>query len=401
LVFDVVGLALDIGKLKENKKKEIILDFVNDFKYKSATNTYKAMLSDLYSGNSNDAEKIKKILSSPSFLELAEGLKKYLVDQGYSGAKDAIYGTVSDFIKDNIASINPILGVVTDTTYTAAKIGNVSRKIGAINEFLRSPKSPIVLSVQDENFTLPITTVQPNITDSVSVFNSCTTQYNTSHIGSAGCYFTDIKVADKPVQNEINESRPDSIQEKNTYTNGTIVKAPLDIGLTWNQSTKLDLDSHTVTPSGDHIYFSQRGSLTNAPNTFLYRDSIPDGGRLGAEQTRITTFQEGEYRFYVYNYSDQQNLFPSGLPNSAAKVQLFQGGAPLTDIPNDPNNFDLNNPALQKVGQPYPGTNTFNVPTGQSGNAWYVFKLNTRTGILNRVDRFSNVNGSSNVPKFK
>jgi pimeloyl-ACP methyl ester carboxylesterase len=222
------------------------------------------------------------------------------------------------------------------------------------------------------------------------------TQGSVSPIGSPSTSF----IAYNPTV-DLSKPRTENIQEKNQYTDGTIVKAPLDIGLTWNQSTKLDLDSHTVTPSGDHVYFNQRGSLTNSPNTFLYRDSIPAGGKLGAEQTRITTFQEGEYRFYVYNYSDQQNLFPSGLPTSAAKVQLFQGGAPLTDIPNDPNNFDLNDQRLQKVGQPYPGTNTFNVPTGQSGNAWYVFKLNTRTGILNRVDRFGNVDSSSKIPTFK
>jgi uncharacterized protein YfaP (DUF2135 family) len=222
------------------------------------------------------------------------------------------------------------------------------------------------------------------------------TQSNVSSIGSPSTSF----ISHNPTV-DVSKPRPENIQEKNQYTNGTIVKAPLDIGLTWNQSTKLDLDSHTVTPSGDHIYFDSLGSLTNSPNTFLYRDSIPAGGQLGAEQTRITTFQEGEYRFYVYNYSDQGNLLPSGLPNSAAKVELFQGGAPLTNILNDPNTFDLNNPALQKVGQPYPGTNTFNVPTAQSGNTWYVFKLNTRTGILNRVDRVGNINGSSNVPTFK
>jgi pimeloyl-ACP methyl ester carboxylesterase len=224
------------------------------------------------------------------------------------------------------------------------------------------------------------------------------TQWNVSSIGSPSTSF----ISHNPIV-DVSKPRPENIQEKNQYTNGTIVKAPLDIGLTWNQSTNLDLDSHTVTPSGDHIYYpdSQRGSLTNSPNTFLYRDSIPGTNRVGAEQTRISSFQEGEYRFYVYNFSDQGNLFPSGLPNSAAKVQLFQGGAPLSNIPNDPTVFDLTNPELQKVGQPYPGTNTFNVPTGQSGNIWYVFKLNTRTGILNRVDRIGNINSSTNVPTFK
>ncbi len=242
-----------------------------------------------------------------------------------------------------------------------------------------------------------------------NLYNSCITLGSSSHIVSSSCFMRSndnfINLIDK--RDSIakvlidQEARLRNEQEKGIYTNGVIVNVPLDIGLTWNQFTSLDLDSHTVTPNNQHIYFSERGSLTTAPNTFLYRDSIPLAGRLGAEQTRITSFQDGTYRFYIYNFSDQQNLAPAGLSDSAAKVQIFQGGAPLTDIPNDPNTFDLNNPGLQKVGEPYPGQSTFEVPTGQSGNTWYVFNLNTRTGILNRVNRFGNINGSSNVPTFK
>lgn len=239
---------------------------------------------------------------------------------------------------------------------------------------------------------------QPSI--SINYINSCYTSQNSSHITSAACYIS------RPPEESLYfpdpaKSLPLTTEKRSEYTDGTIVRAPIDIGLTWNQATNLDLDSHTVTPNGDHVYFSERGSLTQAPFTFLYRDSIPASGIKGAEQTRITQFQDGTYRFYIYNFSDQQNLAPAGLSDSTAKVQIFQGGAPLTDIPNDPNTFDLNNPGLQKVGEPYPGQNTFNIPTGQSGNTWYVFKLDTRTGILNRVDRFGNINGSSNVPTFK
>ncbi len=230
--------------------------------------------------------------------------------------------------------------------------------------------------------------------------SSCYTSQGSSHITSANCYIS--RAPDENLYfDKIRDSLPEAPEQKSQYTDGTIVRAPIDIGLTWNQSTNLDLDSHTVTPNGDHVYFDARGSLTQSPNTFLYRDSIPAIGRLGAEQTRITAFQDGTYRFYIYNFSDQQNLAPSGLSNSAAKVEIFQDGKPLTDIPNDPNVFDANDPKVQQVGQPYPGQNTFNVPTGQSGNTWYVFKLNTRTGILNRVDRFGNVDSSVNVPKFR
>jgi pimeloyl-ACP methyl ester carboxylesterase len=282
-------------------------------------------------------------------------------------------------------------------TNTPNKLNYIDPKTGAISS----------ISGKTEPYQIVKPVVDTTPTDVMLSGLTGITQTGSSPIGSASNHFpittyTQFKAADRPVQDELNRGqfKPIAEQAKNTYTNGTIVKAPLDIGLKWDQSTKLDLDSHTVTPSGEHVYFNQRGSLTNAPNTFLYRDSIPAGGQLGAEQTRITTFQEGEYRFYVYNFSDQGNLLPSGLPNSAAKVQLFQGGAPLSNIPNDPTVFDLTNPELQKVGQPYPGTNTFNVPTGQSGNTWYVFKLNTRTGILNRVDRIGNINSSSKVPTF-
>jgi hypothetical protein len=242
------------------------------------------------------------------------------------------------------------------------------------------------------------------------VYNSCMAQVSSSHIGSASCSF---RTSGQAVQDEIeaqtfaSRGRIESTQQANQYTNGQIVKVPLDIGLTWNQNTKLDLDSHLATPNGEHIYFSDRGKLNNAPNAFLYRDSIPNGGLKGAEQTRITQFQDGQYRFYVYNYSEADGqesariAGPNGLSNSGATVKLYEGGAPLTDIPNDPAVFNLNDPNVQKVGNPYPGNSTFNVPTNQPGNTWYVFKLDTRTGILTRVDRFGNSPKSGTVPNVR
>jgi hypothetical protein len=239
---------------------------------------------------------------------------------------------------------------------------------------------------------------------------TATTSGTSSHIGSASYSF---RIPNQPIQTE-SQSRNfasrgtrESIQRANEYTNGQIVKAPLDIGLTWNQDTKLDLDSHLVTPNGEHIYFSERGKLNEAPNAFLYRDSIPNGGLKGAEQTRITQFQDGQYRFYVYNYSDATGeeaariAGPNGLSNSGATVKLYEGGAPLTDVPNNPAVFDLNNPNVQKVGSPYPGNSTFNVPANQPGNAWYVFRLDTRTGILTRVDRLGNAPDSRSVPSVR
>jgi Lipase (class 3) len=238
------------------------------------------------------------------------------------------------------------------------------------------------------------------------VYNSCMAQVSSSHIGSASCSF---KVPDQPIQTESQAQNfasrgiGESTQQANQYTNGQIVKVPLDIGLTWNQNTKLDLDSHLVTPNGEHVYFLNRGKLDGAPNAFLYRDSIPNGGLKGAEQTRITQFQDGEYRFYVYNYSEggTQGYTSNSLSNSGATVKLYEGGAPLTNIPNDPAIFNLNDPNVQNVGSPYPGNSTLNIPTNQSGNTWYVFRLDTRTGILTRVDRLGNAPSSTGVPNVR
>jgi Lipase (class 3) len=244
----------------------------------------------------------------------------------------------------------------------------------------------------------------------MNAINSCYTSQGAAQITSATCYVSRPAYEDLIFKQtlDIKKGLPEGIQQKNQYTDGTIVRAPIDIGLTWNQETNLDLDSHTViTPNNStitsttQVYFAKPGSLTDTPGTFLYRDSIPAAGRLGAEQTRIAIFQDGEYRFYVYNFSDQSNTSPTGLPNSLAKVQIFQGGDPLNNIINDPNIFKLDDPKLQKVGQPYPGNNTFNVPTDQSGNTWYVFKLNPRTGILQPINRFGNAPNSTSVPSIR
>jgi hypothetical protein len=419
-IYDLVFAIAKTGDKKE-PDKAIKQRFIEAFKEALG----KELNTPIIAGNINLIEAIKEgktldqIVDKPAFEKTIKILDE-LLKKSVKVSGDTAYDTLTDTLSEGTGIALKAIGaggvaVASDVVYGIVNIGTPLIKLDIIGKINNLPKSPgLLIANNDGSIFYSTSTVRIPVplntypTDVMLSGITGITQTGSSPIGSASNHFpittyTQFKAADRPVQDELNRGqfRPINEQGKNTYTNGTIVKAPLDIGLTWNQSTNLDLDSHTVTPSGNHVYFVERGSLTNAPNTFLYRDSIPAGGRLGAEQTRITTFQEGEYRFYVYNFSDQDNLFPSGLPNSAAKVQLFQGGAPLTDIPNDPNTFDLNNPALQKVGQPYPGTNTFNVPTGQSGNTWYVFKLNTRTGILNRVDRIGNINGSSNVPTFK
>jgi hypothetical protein len=244
------------------------------------------------------------------------------------------------------------------------------------------------------------------------------TQCNSSAIGSASCYF---RAANNPIQDVNdqnqqynNQSRGQSIQQENTYTSGVIVRSPIDIGLTWNQttawkpSTDFDLDSHLVTPNGNHVYFPEasRGKLNDAPNAFLYRDSIP-GSLRGAEQTRIDNFQPGQYQFFVNNFTCTPSCpdrvgGTTSLSNSGATVSVFEGGRPLvSNQSNSPANFNVDNPLVQNVGNPYPGQSTFNVPTNQEGNTWHVFTIDTRTGVLYRVNQFGNVNSASEVPSFK
>jgi hypothetical protein len=252
---------------------------------------------------------------------------------------------------------------------------------------------------------------------SVPFLNTVTsiTQSGSSHIGSASPYLGRSPNQDRinidntyvVEQKNIAKSKPESIQEKSQYTNGQIVRTPFDITLTWNQNTPnpLDLDSHLVTPNGQHVYYprNERGNLNSSPNAFLYRDSIPAAGLFGAEQTRVTKLQDGEYRFYIHNFSDGESSGntsnPNRLSNSSAQVKIFEGGKPLTNVPNDPNNYDLNNRNIQAVGTPYPN-GTFNVPTNTAGNTWSVFRLNARTGILTPVNRFGNAS-TGNVPTLR
>ena len=367
-----------------------------------------------------------KMLKDQVFVDLMKEFKQYLEERvgtaTSSIAQSILKDKLSDVIDEVVGKLGP-LGAATagasKVVFGVSKVSNFSLRFDqSLKQFL-SKQVPFSLGLDAQNAggeksqpvanTISSSSASNKLNQAMQDYSSCITQYSASRIGSASCF-----IARSPAQASIyeqqwntNNIRTASLQERSQYTNGQIVRAPLDIGLTWNQNTLLDLDSHLVTPGKDHIYFSQRGSLDQSPNAFLYRDSIPDGGRRGAEQTRITQFQNGEYRFYVYNYSDYAGsnaaraAGANGLSNSGASVQLYEGGAPLTNIPNDSNTFDLNNPNVQRVGNPYPGESKFGVPTNQPGNTWYVFKLDTRTGILYKVNRLGNAPDSQSVPNIR
>jgi uncharacterized protein YfaP (DUF2135 family) len=88
------------------------------------------------------------------------------------------------------------------------------------------------------------------------------------------------------------------------------------IRLTWGESPS-DLDSHLITPSGEHVYFQNFGNGTVAPFASL---DVDDRSSFGPEVITITKLMVGTYRYYVRNFSGQSlGLFS----RSAARVELF------------------------------------------------------------------------------
>jgi Lipase (class 3) len=265
---------------------------------------------------------------------------------------------------------------------------------------------------------------------------SAITQGGSTHIGSAAYYIgrprnsDSVDTSDSIRKQTFSGASNSSLQQKSEYTDGFILKPPVDVVLDWNQKVAqpLDLDSHLTgpapalgqdTPVRFHVYWDEKGSLGSAPNVLLYRDTIPDTGinldraersRLGPEQIRIGNpdpNQSGVYRFYVNNYSAIKNTSNGiaageyGLSNSGANVEVFNAGTSGIS-------FDPNNPTYQGVGTSLGGK--INIPTNGgptlppdprlAGNVWYVFQLNQRTGILRRVDRFGTVDAPKNVPSI-
>jgi hypothetical protein len=261
------------------------------------------------------------------------------------------------------------------------------------------------------------TSITANSWSQVSIMQNqltAITQGGSSHIGSAAYFIGRSPVQDSVREQQYSGARIPNLQQRSEYTDGFILQPPVDVVLTWNQNTKLDLDSHLTGPpaSADqnnpvrfHTYWNARGSLDGTPNALLYRDTIPDPdinlsrseqARQGPEQTRINVVQPGVYRFYVHNYSNANGTLTGnaagaeGLSISGARVEVYNAG---NAIPS----FDPNNPTVQgvgtRIGQP------INAPTGQQGNVWAVFELDTRTGILRKVNiPFGNINDPAKVP---
>lgn len=91
------------------------------------------------------------------------------------------------------------------------------------------------------------------------------------------------------------------------------------VTLTWGQ-LPTDLDSHLLTPEGNHIYYSRTGSLLEEP--FVNLD-VDDTSSFGPEVVTVLRPRVGTYRYYVYNYSGSPS---PGISSSPARVELKANG---------------------------------------------------------------------------
>ena len=198
---------------------------------------------------------------------------------------------------------------------------------------------------------------------------STTTTWNTSHpdAASTNAYY-----------NPADKNYRKTLQENPFYSEGTVpFKAPVDIVLGWNDRPS-DLDSHLTGPMGDgsnfHVWFSNRGSLEKAPNVLLYRDDTSHhaGGANRPEQTRINTIQNGQYNFYVHDYSNRGNPNSRALSQSGAVVTVHSAGT------QDPRGEGYN------VGKQMA---YFNVPTDKAGTVWHAFKIDTTRNTISPMEK--------------
>ncbi len=102
----------------------------------------------------------------------------------------------------------------------------------------------------------------------------------------------------------------------------------VSIKLTWGEMPA-DVDSHLLTPGGDHIYFSNKGDLAAAPWANL---DVDDTSSFGPEIVTLRKLQVGSYTYVVNNYSRNQGPTP-GLTESPTRVELNIGGATTAYAP--------------------------------------------------------------------
>jgi uncharacterized protein YfaP (DUF2135 family) len=130
-----------------------------------------------------------------------------------------------------------------------------------------------------------------------------------------------------------------------------LIDAEIRFVLNWGANPR-DLDSHMRTPSGYHVYYSNRGSATAEPYVLLDFDVVTG---FGPETITVYRLSPGIYHYYVYNYSGSP-----AITTSQAVVQIYNRNGTVA---------------------------TLEVPQTGEGRYWYVATLDGATGRVQLVNR--------------
>lgn len=105
--------------------------------------------------------------------------------------------------------------------------------------------------------------------------------------------------------------------------------------LTWGEYPR-DVDSHLLTPNGEHIYYANKGNLISNPAANL---DVDDTTSFGPEVTTIRRLQVGTYHYGIYNYSGTTT--PTNMKTSPIRVEVQ--GAKIESRIITPSQDDGNN----------------------------------------------------------
>ncbi len=150
------------------------------------------------------------------------------------------------------------------------------------------------------------------------------------------------------------------------------------IVLTWG-AQPADLDSHLVGPGVNggrfHIYYRARSYYNDGTyysTTDLYAADLDydDVTSYGPEVTTIHTLTDGEYYFYVHDYTHRGSPSSTSMSNSGAVVKVYWG---TDDAPKA----------------------TYTVTPSTAGIYWNVFKLTVSGSAVQGIEQINTYGGSA------
>ncbi|MCQ2527290.1 MAG: carboxypeptidase regulatory-like domain-containing protein, partial [Lachnospiraceae bacterium] len=152
-----------------------------------------------------------------------------------------------------------------------------------------------------------------------------------------------------------------TIYNQDATVSSVLMDGQLRIVLTWG-SHPSDLDSHLLINIGGnhsgHVYFGDENYYCNGEE--IADLDLDDTSSYGPETTTIYNPMDGDFLFYVYNYSGNSM---TGLSDSGATVMVYKEGATSPSY-------------------------VFYVPAGE-GYTWDVFSYDSTTGIITPINEIA------------